>query len=127
MTLGPTAGLDPESFVHSKYILLWACNIRSTNLHMWPFIKEAQERGAKVVAIDPLRHRTAQSADWYIPIRPGTDSALALGMMHVIIAEGLVDKEYVDSHTVGYQELAERVQEYRSEERRVGKECRCRW
>ena len=88
MTVGPTAGMDPESFVHSRYIILWACNIRSTNLHMWPFIKEAQERGAKVVVIDPLRHRTAQSADWYIPIRPGTDGALALAMMHVIIGRG---------------------------------------
>ena len=112
MTLGPTAGLDPESFVHSRYILLWACNIRSTNLHMWPFIKEAQERGAKVVAIDPLRHRTAQSADWYIPIRPGTDAALALGMMHVIIAENLVDEDYIANYTVGFEDLAKRVQEY---------------
>ena len=112
MTLGPTAGLDPESFVHSRYILLWACNIRSTNLHMWPFIKEAQERGAKVVAIDPLRHRTAQSADWYIPIRPGTDAALALGMMHVIIAEDLVDDDYIANYTVGFEDLAKRVQEY---------------
>ena len=112
MTLGPTAGLDPESFVHSKYIVLWACNIRSTNLHMWPFIKEAQERGAKVVAIDPLRHRTAQSADWYIPIRPGTDAALVLGMMHVIIAENLVDEDYIANYTVGFEDLAKRVQEY---------------
>ncbi len=59
MTIGVTAGLDPESFVHSRYIVLWACNVRSTNLHMWPFIKEAQDRGAKVVVIDPMRHRTA--------------------------------------------------------------------
>jgi anaerobic selenocysteine-containing dehydrogenase len=112
MTMGATAGIDPESFVHSRYIVLWACNVRSTNLHMWPFIKEAQERGAKVVVIDPLRHRTAQAADWYIPIRPGTDGALALAMMHVIVNEGLMDKEYVDAHTVGYAELAERVQQY---------------
>jgi len=112
MTLGPTAGMDPESFVHSRYIILWACNLRSTNLHMWPFIKEAQDRGAKVVAIDPLRHRTAQSADWYIPIRPGTDAALALGMMHVIINEGLIDKDYIERYTLGYEQLAERVQEY---------------
>jgi anaerobic selenocysteine-containing dehydrogenase len=112
MTLGPAAGMDPESFVHSNYIILWACNVRSTNLHMWPFIKQAQDRGAKVVVIDPLRHRTAQSADWYIPIRPGTDGALALAMMHVIINEGLVDKDYVAAHTVGFEELSERVQEY---------------
>ena len=112
MTLGPTAGLDPESFVHSRYIVLWACNVRSTNLHLWPFIKEAQERGAKVVVIDPLRHRTAQSADWYIPIRPGTDAALALGLMHVIIAEDLVDDDYVANYTVGFEDLAKRAQEY---------------
>ena len=111
-TTGPAAGMDPESFVHSRYIILWACNVRSTNLHMWPFIKQAQENGAKVVVIDPLRHRTAQSADWYIPIRPGTDAALALGMMNVIVNEGLVDKEYVENHTLGYEELAERAQEY---------------
>lgn len=70
---------------------------------MWPFIKEAQEHGAKVVAIDPLRHRTAQSVDW---------SAAALGMMHVIINEGLIDKDYIERYTVGYEQLAERVQEY---------------
>jgi anaerobic selenocysteine-containing dehydrogenase len=82
---------------------------------MWPFIKEAQDRGAKVVVIDPLRHRTAQSADWYIPIRPGTDAALALAMMNVIINEGLVDQDYVDNYTVGYEELAERVKQYSPE------------
>ena len=112
MTLGPTAGMDPESFVHSRYIILWACNVRSTNLHMWPFIKQAQDNGAKVVAIDPLRHRTAQSADWYLPIRPGTDGALALAMMHVIVDEGLVDTDYVERHTVGFEELTTRVNDY---------------
>jgi anaerobic selenocysteine-containing dehydrogenase len=112
MTMGATAGIDPESFVHSRYIVLWACNVRSTNLHMWPFIKEAQDRGAKVVVIDPLRHRTAQAADWYIPIRPGTDGALALAMMHVIVNEGLVDRDYVEHHTVGYEDLVKRVQDY---------------
>lgn len=112
MTLGPAAGIDPESFVHSRYIILWACNVRSTNLHLWPFIEEARSRGAKVVVIDPMRHRTAESADWYIPIRPGTDGALALAMMNVIVSEGLVDKEYVEAHTVGFDDLAERVAQY---------------
>lgn len=115
MTYGVTAGVDPESFAHSRYIILWACNIRSTNLHMWPFIKEAQERGAKVVSIDPMRHRTAQDADWHIPIRPGTDGALALAMMNVIINEGLVDTDYVERYTVGYDDLVERVQQYTPE------------
>ncbi|GAC1377507.1 MAG: molybdopterin-dependent oxidoreductase [Ktedonobacteraceae bacterium] len=112
MTIGPTSGTDPESLVHSKYIILWACNPISTNLHLWPIIAEAQKRGAKVVVIDPFRSRTAQKADWHIPIRPGTDAALALGMMHVIIAEQLTDTDYVEKHTVGYEELKERVSRY---------------
>lgn len=115
MTIGTTAGLDPESFAHSKYIIIWACNMVSTNLHMWPFVLEAQRNGAKVVVIDPVRHRTAQRADWHIPIRPGTDGALALAMMHVIITEGLTDEDYVADHTLGYHELAERVQQYTPE------------
>ena len=115
MTIGPTPGTDPESFVDSKYIILWACNVISTNLHLWPIIAEAQQRGAKVVVIDPVRTRTAQKADWHIPIRPGTDGALALGMMHVIIDERLVDVHYVEKYTVGYAELKERVREYTPE------------
>jgi anaerobic selenocysteine-containing dehydrogenase len=115
MTIGATAGVDPESLVHSRYIVIWACNMISTNLHLWPFVAEAQRRGAKVVVIDPVRHRTAKAADWHIPIRPGTDGALALAMMHVIINEGLTDEAYVRDHTVGYEELVERVQEHTPE------------
>ncbi|MHA3701617.1 molybdopterin-containing oxidoreductase family protein [Jatrophihabitans sp. YIM 134969] len=109
MTIGATAGVDPESLVHSRYIIIWACNMVSTNLHLWPFVAEAQRRGAKVVVIDPMRHATAKRADWHIPIRPGTDGALAMAMMHVIITEGLTDEAYVRDHTVGYEELVERV------------------
>jgi anaerobic selenocysteine-containing dehydrogenase len=112
MTIGATAGVDPESLVHSRYIVIWACNMVSTNLHLWPFVLEAQRRGAKVVVIDPVRHRTARLADWHLPIRPGTDGALALAMMHVIIGEGLTDEAYVRDHTVGFDELAERVAQY---------------
>src|ERR1700744_859278 len=115
MTIGATAGVDPESLVHSRYIVIWACNMISTNLHLWPFVAEAQRRGAKVVVIDPVRHRTAAHADWYIPIRPGTDGALALAMMNVIIGEGLTDEAYVRDYTVGYGELAERVAQYSPE------------
>ncbi len=115
MTIGATAGVDPESLVHSRYIIIWACNMISTNLHLWPFVAEARKRGAKVVVIDPMRHRTAKAADWHIPIRPGTDGALALAMMHVIITEGLTDEAYVRDHTVGYEELVERVQEHTPE------------
>jgi anaerobic selenocysteine-containing dehydrogenase len=112
MTCGPTAAVDPESFVHSKYIVLWAINTISTNLHHWPFIAQAQERGAKVVVVDPVATRTAKKADWHIPIKPGTDAALALGMMNVIIDEGLVDRDYVDKYTVGYEELRDRAAQF---------------
>ena len=115
MTIGATAGVDPESLVHSRYIIIWACNMVSTNLHLWPFVAEAQRRGAKVVVIDPMRHKTAKRADWHIPIRPGTDGALALAMMHVIITEGLTDDAYIRDHTLGYAELAERVQQHTPE------------
>jgi anaerobic selenocysteine-containing dehydrogenase len=115
MTIGPTPGVDPESFVHSKYILLWACNTLGTNSHHWPFIEQARKAGAKLVVIDPVRTRTARLADWHIPIRPGTDAALALAMIHVIIKENLVDRDYIDQHTVGYDELAERASTYTPE------------
>ncbi len=109
MTCGPTAAVDPESFVHSRYIVLWAINTISTNLHHWPFIAEAQRRGAKVVVIDPVATRTAKQADWHLPIRPGTDAALALGMIHVIVAEDLVDHDYVANYTIGYEALKDRA------------------
>ena len=112
MTCGPTAAVDPESFVHSKYIILWAINTISNNLHHWPFIAEAQRRGAKVVVIDPVSTRTAKQADWHLPIQPGTDAALALGMINVIIAEDLVDHDYVENYTVGYDELKERAADF---------------
>lgn len=112
MTLGDSSGMDPESFAHSKYIVIWACNSISTNLHHWPFIAEAQKNGAKVVVIDPVRTRTAKKSDWHLAIRPGTDAALALGMMHVIIAEGLADDDYVARYTVGFEDLKARAEEY---------------
>ncbi|MCO7237796.1 molybdopterin-dependent oxidoreductase [Aeromicrobium sp. CnD17-E] len=115
MTIGDTAGVDPESLVHSRFILIWAANIMSTNLHLWPYIAEAKKRGAKVVVVDPVRTKTARQASQHIPIRPGTDGALALAMMHVIIDEGLTDDEYIANHTIGYDELVERVQQYTPE------------
>jgi anaerobic selenocysteine-containing dehydrogenase len=112
MTVGASPGTDPESFKHSKYIILWACNTLSTNLHHWPFIAEAQKNGAKVVVVDPVRSRTAQQADWHIAIKPGSDGALAMGMINVIVSEGLIDRDYVDNYTVGYEELAQRALDY---------------
>ncbi len=115
MTIGDTAGVDPESLVHSRFVLVWACNVMSTNLHLWPYIREARARGAKVVVVDPVRTRTAAAADQHIAIRPGTDGALALSMAHVVIAEGLTDDDYVERYTVGYPEFAERVAQYTPE------------
>src|SRR5215510_14533478 len=115
MTIGPSPGMDPESFKHSKYIILWACNTISTNLHHWPFIAEAKSKGAKLVVIDPVKTRTAREADWHIPIRPGTDAALAMAMMNVFIDEDLVDRDYVKNYTTGFDELRERVQTYSPE------------
>ena len=112
MTVGGTGGLDVESLAYAKYIIVWGMNMTSTNLHGWPFVLEAQKKGAKVVVIDPVRNRTAKGADWHIAIRPGTDGALALGMMNVIIAEGLVDQDYIDKYTLGFEELKGRAAEY---------------
>jgi anaerobic selenocysteine-containing dehydrogenase len=92
MTHGPTGGVDPESFVHSKYIVIWACNTISTNLHHWPFVLEAQKRGAKIVVVDSYRSRTAKGGDWHICPRPGTDGALALGIINSMIEQGVVDQ-----------------------------------
>jgi len=110
--LGVNLGTEPEQFVHSRYIIAWASNIHGNNVHLWPFISEARRKGAKLVVIDPYRTRTAACADWHLPINPGTDGALALGMMHVIINEGLHDADYVAAHTVGFEQLREKVQEY---------------
>ncbi len=110
--IGRSIGTEPEQFRDSKYIIAWGANIHGTNIHLWPFIEEARQKGAKLVVIDPYKTRTARCADWYLPINPGTDVALALGMMHVIIQEKLYDADYVDKYTVGFAQLKERAQEY---------------
>ena len=112
LTIGPTGGVDPESFVHSKYIVIWACNSISTNLHHWPFVLEAQKRGAKVVVIDSYRSRTAKAGDWHICPKPGTDGALAMGIINSIIEQGLVDRTMSSKHTYGFEELKARAAEF---------------
>jgi anaerobic selenocysteine-containing dehydrogenase len=109
---GVNMGTEPEQFRQSKYIIAWAANIHGNNVHLWPFIEEARRTGAKLVVIDPYRTRTAACADWHIPINPGTDVALALGMMHIIINESLYDTDYVAQHTEGFDQLRVKVQEY---------------
>ena len=110
--IGGQYGTEPEQFAESRYIIVWASNILATNVHLWPFIEKARRRGAKLVVIDPYRTRTAKLADWYLPINPGTDAALALGLMHVIIRENLFDADYVSRYTVGFEDLKTKAQEY---------------
>ncbi len=109
--LGKRMGTEPEQFRKSKYIIAWGANIHGNNVHLWPFIEEARRNGAKLVVIDPYRTRTARVADWHIAINPGTDVALALCMMRVLIQENLYDADYVAKYTLGFDELRQRVNE----------------
>ncbi|HEY0545630.1 MAG TPA: molybdopterin oxidoreductase family protein [Pyrinomonadaceae bacterium] len=111
-TIGAKIGTDPEKFKDARLILLWGTNTLTANVHLWPEILAAKNNGARVVAIDPRRTRTADQCDEHIAPLPGTDAALALGMMHVIFAEGLEDKDYLESHTIGESELRRRASEY---------------
>ncbi len=110
--MGVKLGTEPDQFIQSRYIIAWASNIHGNNVHLWPYIVEARRKGAKLVVIDPYRTRTAACADWYLPINPGTDGALALAMMHVIIGEGLHDTDYIEKYTLGFDELCKKVEAY---------------
>ena len=105
-TIGAAEGMDTEAFAHARLILIWGSNTLTSNLHLWPFVQQARKQGARVIVIDPANTRTAQAADEWIPIHPGTDGALALAMMHVIIGEGLHDADYVARYTLGFDALA---------------------
>ncbi len=112
---GRKVGTEPEQFKHSKYIIAWGANVHGNNIHLWPFIEEARRNGAKLVVIDPYRTRTASAADWYLPINPGTDVALAMGMMHVIVREGWHDLDYITRFADGFDELQKRLPEFTPE------------
>jgi anaerobic selenocysteine-containing dehydrogenase len=123
VTYGTRMGPDPQDIVGAKLILLWGTNTLTSNPHLWPFIREAKANGAKTICIDPLRTRTAVASDEHIAIRPGTDAALALSMMHVLFRDGLADLGYLTEMTVGWEQLRDRVlAEYAPE--RVAKICR---
>jgi len=115
MTVGANIGADPEGLPESDLVLLWGTNTLTSNPHLWPFVLAARERGASIIAIDPIRTRTAAQCDEWIAIRPGTDAALALGMMHVLLERGLQDDEYIAAHTIGFDKLRERAKEYSPE------------
>ena len=112
MTLGASVGADMEEVRNSDLILLWGTNTLTSNPHLWPQVLEARAKGAQVICVDPIRTRTAEQCDEWIGIRPGTDGALALGMMQVIFAEGLEDTEYLEKYTLGEDQLRTRAAEY---------------
>ncbi|MEN3292527.1 MAG: hypothetical protein V7642_1780, partial [Burkholderiales bacterium] len=114
-TIGARIGTDLEQFQDAKLILIWGGNPIASNLHFWMRAQEAKRRGAKLIAIDPYRSLTAEKCHQHIALLPGTDAALALGMMHVLIAEKLLDEEYIAQHTLGFEALKERVSEWAPE------------
>ena len=111
-TLGSSRACEPTDVRHARLVLLWGTNTKLTNRHLWPFVEEARRTGATVVVVDPLRTATAEAADWHVQPRPGTDVALMLAIMHVLVRDDLVDHDYVDRHTEGFADLAARVAEW---------------
>ncbi|MFE4707188.1 molybdopterin oxidoreductase family protein [Peribacillus simplex] len=111
-TMGGSFGVDPEETIHTKLFIMWGINAVSTNMHQVTLAQQARKNGAKVVVIDVHKNQTGKWADWFIPILPGTDSALALGLMHILYAENLVDQPFLDEYTVGAAELREHVRQY---------------
>ncbi|MFY9554472.1 MAG: molybdopterin oxidoreductase family protein [Blastocatellia bacterium] len=111
-TIGAKIGTDMENFHRARLIVLWGTNTLTSNIHLWPQIKQALSNGARLIGIDPYRNHTLDHCHQLIQVRPGTDAALALAMMNVIIGEGLEDRDYVAAHTVGFDQLRERAAEF---------------
>ncbi len=111
-TMGGSFGTDPEETVHAKLFIMWGINAVSTNMHQVTLAQQARKNGAKIVVIDVHKNQTGRWGDWFIPIKPGTDTALALGMMHVLFEEGLTDEPFMKKYTVGHEELRDHVKVY---------------
>jgi anaerobic selenocysteine-containing dehydrogenase len=111
-TLGAKIGTDMENFHLARLIVLWGTNTLSSNIHLWPQIKEAVANGARLIGVDPYRNHTLDHCHQLIQVRPGTDAALALAMMNVIISEGLEDRDYIERHTIGFEKLRKRAAEF---------------
>ncbi len=107
VTVGPVGGADPESVVHSDLVISWGADLAATNVHFWALCEEGKEDSAacKLVVIDPRRTRSAKAADLYLPIRIGTDAALALGIMHILVRDGLADRDYIAKKTLGFDKV----------------------
>jgi anaerobic selenocysteine-containing dehydrogenase len=109
MTVGGVGGADPEAVVDSELVIAWGADLMAVNVHYWAKVEQERHRGLKVIVIDPRRSRTAQKADWHIPIRIGTDAALALGMMHILVRDKLVDRDYIAKHALGFDRVEAEV------------------
>ncbi|MHB8574553.1 MAG: molybdopterin-containing oxidoreductase family protein [Dehalococcoidia bacterium] len=107
--VGEAKGTDPETVVESDLIIAWGANLVTTNVHLVPLIDQARANGAQLVVIDPYRTRTARRADWHIAPKIGTDTALALAMMHVLVRDGLCDDAFVAARTTGFEQLCSEV------------------
>ncbi|OAS17248.1 oxidoreductase [Paenibacillus oryzisoli] len=111
-TMGGSYGTDPEDTVNAKLIIMWGINAVSTNMHQVMLAEKARKNGAQIIVIDAHKNQTGRWADWFIPILPGTDAALALGMMHILFNEGMTDEDFLQQYTLGYEELREHVKQY---------------
>jgi anaerobic selenocysteine-containing dehydrogenase len=109
MTVGPIGGADPEAVSDADLIIAWGADLVATNVHFWAKVEAARMRGVSLIVIDPRRSRTAARADWHLPIRIGTDAALALGVMHILVRDGSCDRAYIAAHTVGFDRLEREV------------------
>ncbi len=112
LTIGGRLAPAPEMLVHSKLVLIWGSNPASTAPHIMPFLRQAQRNGTRIIVIDPIRTLTARSADWHIQPYPGTDAALALALMHVMVTEELHHPEWIAAHTLGWEHLLERIMQF---------------
>src|SRR5262249_21659876 len=111
-TLGAKMGTDPETFHLAKLIILWGTNTLTSNIHLWPQIKRALASGARLIGIDPYRNQPLDHCEKVIQLKPGTDAAFALGMMNVLIEEGLEDRDYIERYTIGFEGLRSRAAEF---------------
>ena len=104
---GPLPGCPPENAADAELIIAWGINIKVTNVHFWQYVAAARKKGARLLVIDPYRNQTAKSADSYLQVKPGGDSALALGVMKLLIEKNTVDHEFIARHTEGFAQQAE--------------------
>ncbi|MDP2222198.1 MAG: molybdopterin-dependent oxidoreductase, partial [Hydrogenophaga sp.] len=108
-TLGGKVGMKVEHFAQAKLIVIWGSNSIASNLHFWRLAQQAKRDGARLVCIDPRRSETAEKCHEHIALRPGTDAALALALMHELVQHDWLDHDYIEQHTEGWALLRERA------------------